>query len=277
MLRKTKQFFISFIIFLLAVLLGIIVYYGFVKEKETCFDKKQNQNEKGIDCGGVCSLACPEIVTGEDLQIKESRFIVSGKNTYDILAKVFNPNGEIGAVSFSYTAVLEGAEKQVLASRVGMGYILPFENKYILEFNLESNTVPANVSIHIDNIEWERFSHYQERPAVNVYQKNYNILQSSAIFSEATGLVSNESPYDFRSVIVQVILRDKDDIPLAINSTVMNTLRANENRDFRLTWPTFFPGTVEDIETVIDADVYHSDNFINQYTNEKTKFSTPLR
>ncbi|NCQ06078.1 MAG: hypothetical protein GW815_00755 [Candidatus Moranbacteria bacterium] len=263
--RQTKQFLIFFTYFLLAVLFGIIIYYGFIKDPETCFDGKQNQNETGLDCGGVCALVCKEVVTGELLQMKEEHFIPSGKDTYDIVAKVFNPNGEAGAVSFSYTAVLKDASQTVLASRTGTGYILPLENKYILEFNLQSSTMPASVSVLTDNIEWAHFSGYQEKPAVNIYQKRYNEVTSSAVFGEAVGLVSNESQYDFRSVVIQVILRDRNNMPLAINSTVMNTLRSNENRDFRLVWPTAFPGTVENVEMIVDADVYHSENFIKQY------------
>ncbi|MEI8096888.1 MAG: FxLYD domain-containing protein, partial [Candidatus Moraniibacteriota bacterium] len=111
---------------------------------------------------------------------------------------------------------------------------------------------------------------YQDRPAVNIYQKRYNEVSSSAVFGEAAGLVSNESSYDFRTVAVQVILRDRDGHPLALNSTVMNTLRSHENRDFRLPWSTSFPGVVENVEMVVDADVYHSDNFIQQYTPGQT-------
>lgn len=202
--------------------------------------------------------------------MKEEHFVQSKENTYDIVAKVFNPNGEVGAVSFSYTVVLEDTEKNVLATRTGTGYILPFENKYILEFDLVSNTPPASASVTIDTVEWERFSGYQEKPAVNIYQKRYNEVSSSAVFGEAFGLVSNESQYDFRSVVVQVILRDENNIPLAVNSTVMNTLHSHENRDFRLVWPTVFSGVVENVEMIVDADVYHSENFIREYTNVNT-------
>ncbi|MDD2766139.1 MAG: hypothetical protein PHH40_00030 [Candidatus Moranbacteria bacterium] len=268
MSRKTKQFFVAMIYIFLFSLLFTVVYFAFIKAPETCFDGKKNQNEQGIDCSGVCSVACKEIVIGTALQIKEQSFMKSRENTYDILAKVFNPNGEIGAVSFSYTASLLDATGIVLASRTGTANTLPLENKYLLVFNLETRGIPVAVSLEMNDIVWERFSGYQEKPAVNIYRKEYNEVSSSAVFSEATGLVSNESSYDFQSLIVQVILRDVFGKPLAVNSTEMNTMLSRENRDFRLVWPTAFPGRVEDIEMVVDVDAYHSLNFIKQYLRE---------
>jgi len=73
-------------------------------------------------------------------------------------------------------------------------------------------------------------------------------------------------------------LRDSTGKPLALNSTEMNTVRSHENRDFRLVWPSAFPGAVENVEMVVDADVYHSENFIRQYLpGGKFQDITPAR
>jgi len=270
MSRKTKKNVIAFLYIFFLTLFSTAVYFLFLKAPETCFDGKQNQNERGIDCGGVCSLACKENIQGDALQIREQEFIKGQNNTYDALAKVFNPNGEIGAVSFSYTISLLDVTGAVLDSRTNTAQILPLENKYLLVFNLETQGTPAKVSLQIDDIVWERFSGYQEKPAVNIYRENYREVSSSAVFSEATGLVSNESSFDFKSLTVQVILRDASGKPIAINANEMRTMYARENRDFRLTWPTAFPGTVTNAEMVLDIDTYHSENFIKQYIQEES-------
>jgi hypothetical protein len=263
--RVIKRLVIVCIYAMIALLLSVFVYYAFIKAPETCMDGKQNQDEQDIDCGGVCQTACKEEIVGADLQFKETAFVRGSENRYDVLGKIYNPNGEIGASSFTYEATLLDTTGNVLASHSGKGYILPQENKYILALNLETPIVPTRASIKISNIEWARFSGYQEKPIVSIYQKRYSEVTSSAVFGEAYGLLSNESPYDFRAIIVQVILRDKLGKPLAFNSTEMNTVRSHENRDFRLVWPSSFPGTVENVEMVVDADVYHSENFIQQY------------
>ncbi len=40
------------------VIVAIFVYVKFIKHEPTCFDQKQNQDERGIDCGGICSIMC---------------------------------------------------------------------------------------------------------------------------------------------------------------------------------------------------------------------------
>lgn len=263
--RGVKRFVIASAYFLVIVLLAVGAYYAFFKAPETCFDGKRNQNESGIDCGGVCQAVCKENVIGTDLEIREIVFVPGNNGQYDILGKLYNPNDEIGASSFAYVAELRDSAGTVLATRSGTGYILPQENKYIFELNLVTPTVPANASLRISEIEWARFSGYQEKPSINIYQKRYGQISSGVGFGEAYGLLSNESPYDFRSIIVRVILRDGNGNPLAFNSTEMRTVRSHEERDFRLVWPSAFPGTVEKVEMEVDADVYHSDNFMRQY------------
>ncbi len=263
--RRNKQYVIALVYFTIAVLLGTIIYYAFIKAPETCFDNKQNQDETGIDCGGVCAAVCKENIVAEALQMKEVAFVPGGENRFDVLGKVYNPNDEIGASSFAYAVSLKDGTGATLASRSGMSYILPQENKYILELNLETSARPATAMFEISEVEWERFSGYQEKPNINIYQKRYDRISSGAGFGEAYGLLSNESPYDFRSITVKVILRDQAYNPLAFNVTEMRTVQSNEERDFRLIWPNAFFGTVEKVEMEVDADVYHSENFIRQY------------
>jgi hypothetical protein len=263
--RENKQRLVAFVYFVIVILLSTGVYFAFIKPPETCFDNKQNQDEADVDCGGVCQAVCKENVTGADLEIKEMTFVPGGNEQYDVLGKIYNPNDEIGAVSFAYTADLQDNSGKILASRSGTSYILPQENKYIFELGFASESSPSAVSFQIKEVKWARFSGYQEKPSINIYQKRYNQISSGAGFSEAYGLVSNESPYDFHSIIVKVILRDAEDKPLAFNTTEMRTVKSQEERDFRLVWPSAFPGVVEKIEMEVDADVYHSYNFVRQY------------
>ncbi len=263
--RKMKQFVIAGISALSIVLIAIGIYFSFLKPPETCFDGRQNQDEQGVDCGGTCQAVCKENITALPVEITEIAFVQSRNGQYDILGKIHNPNDEIGASTFVYTALLKDGVGNVLAVRSGKSYILPQENKYLLELNLLAETEPVTASLEISEIEWERFSGFQEKPSINIYQKRYSPISSGAGFGEAYGLLSNESPYDFRSIIVRVILRDATGKPLAFNATEMRTVKSREERDFRLVWPSAFSGTVERIEMEVDADVYHSDNFIRQY------------
>lgn len=263
--RENKQKFVAVVYFVIVIFLSAGVYYAFIKPPETCFDNKQNQDETGIDCGGVCQAVCKENVIGVDLELKEVAFVQGGNGQYDVLAKIHNPNDAIGATSFTYSVDLKNGSGETLVSRSGTSYILPQENKYIFELNLAPQSEPVKVSLQISEVKWARFSGYQEKPSIDIYQKRYGKISSGAGFSEAFGLVVNDSAYDFRSIFVKVILRDADDKPLAFNMTEMRTVKSKEERDFRLVWPNAFPGEVKNVEMEVDADVYHSFNFVRQY------------
>ncbi len=267
MSRLFRQFLIAAPLLLLLAALLFWLYSSYLKVPATCNDGIQNQDEQGVDCGGsVCVAACQSAAAeGEALQSQEVTFISAGNGHYDILGKLYNPNDTIGASTFRYTFTLKGSQGEVLATRSGESYILPQETKNLIEVSLESATVPAKVELSVSNISWEHFSGYQEKPNIPIYQKRYTVLPPGAVFSEAFGLLSNESSYDFRSIIVKVILRDKDGKPLAVNKTKQNNIKAGEQRDFTLIFPIPFVGAVERVDMEVDADVYHSENFVKQY------------
>lgn len=231
------------------------IYWVFIRVAPTCFDAKQNQNEQGIDCGGICTNACVEVVVGEDFRLQEVAFVPGGNGRYDVLARITNGNDVIGASSFRYTFELRGAAGQVLGTRTGQGSILPRETKSIIEVNLETSGPPGAVTFAVGDIVWERRSDYS-RPAVGLYQQRYSPITTGVGYGEASGLTVNESPDDFRSVVVRVILRDGAGKPLAFNQTRQNNIRAGESRSFQLVWPLPFPGVVETVDMEADVDVY---------------------
>lgn len=253
---------IGFLIFF--GLIGFLIYATFLKADPTCFDGKQNQDETGLDCGGSCTKQCAVTVEAEDLVIRETAFMPVGDGSYDVLAQVHNPNDIAGASSFTYTISLQDASGQVLSRQSGTSFILPQETKYLFEFHLAAASAPTRAVIEFSGIVWERFEGYTEKPRISVVRQSYARITSGPGYGAATGLVINESPYDFRSLSVKVVLRDAAGKPVALNMTTMQTMKSKEQRDFRLVWPSAFPGEAVSYEMLVDADVYHTANFIKQ-------------
>lgn len=241
-------------------------WYFLVRPVATCFDGLQNQDERGVDCGGTCGTVCVAEYHPEALVAQELAFVPGGdRSVYDVIAKVHNPNDVLGASTFRYVIILKGAAGDVVATKSGSGFILPQETKDFLVVNLFTSADPVTAEIEFSDMTWEEFSGYQEKPKLSVLNKTYAELTSGAFFSEVVGNVFNDSPFDFRSLTVKIILRDIDGKPLAINQTEINTVLSKELREFRLKWPKAFPGEVRTIEVEAEADVYHSDNFIQRY------------
>lgn len=261
--RARKRLIIGMVFFGLIAFLSALVYFAFLKPPATCFDAKQNQDEEGVDCGGACALVCQEQITAQNLEVREVAVVPAGNGRVDVLGKIRNPNPDIGVSAFRYAFEIKNHEGAVVL-REGTSFILPGEEKYLMALNVEL-AGSLSSALHVSEAEWERFTDYRGRPSINFYHKRYSELSGGSAFSEAYGLLINESPYDFRSIRVKVILRDGAGKPLAFNSTEMRTVQANEERDFRLLWPTSFPGAVSQVEMEAEADVYSSENFLRQY------------
>ncbi|MDD5083982.1 MAG: hypothetical protein PHT88_03575 [Candidatus Moranbacteria bacterium] len=262
--RNIKRTFIALVYVIILSLLMYWVYAAFLKAPETCSDGIKNQNEAAIDCGGVCG-ACEEKLPAVAMQVKETSLVYGGPGSSDVLVKVYNPNDRYGALRFAYTVSLKDSGGAVLATKTDTSFMLPKETKYLMQVGMATTSPAASADVTIDSVEWQSFAGYQESPVLNVLHKRYGPVTSGVGFGQVDGTLSNESGFDFQSLMVKIILRDASGKALAVNQTEMRTVINAEQRDFRLIWPTYFAGDVTAVETEVEADVYHSDNFIRQY------------
>jgi hypothetical protein len=248
--------------------LGWLSYLIF-RPAANCFDGKKNQNELGVDCGGVCG-ECQLEKKAKDLTVGETAFVLGDVNKYDVEARVVNPNISFGSSSFGYEFTLKDSAGTVLVSRTGTGFVLPKEEKYIIETNLESNQLPASVDFKIKNYQWSEFFGYEE-PQLVIYQKYFTQSAEGSGKSEARGLLINESAYDFNSIKINAILKNQNKEVVGIGSYEMNTVNSNEQRDFKLIWPLGI-SDIQDgqdgVEMEPEANVFDSQNFIKKYTSE---------
>jgi hypothetical protein len=261
--RNQKQLIIAIAY---GILVMVLIWGGYFlfRTEATCTDNIKNQNEQGIDCGGVCSLQCTRSVQTDPLDVKESALLYSAPDRFDVLISVHNPNDEAGASAFHYRMELKNEAGVIVAVREGNSFILPQETKYLLEINVSAPQAKS-VTITFSDYQWERFSGYQERPDITISNKSYEPISSGIGFGKAFGIVRNQSPFDFRSIRVKVVLRDASGRAVGVNMTEMRTVASGNVRDFSLIWPTAFPGVVDHIETEVEADVFHSENFVKRY------------
>lgn len=249
-----------------AIIIGVVfLIYQCRKPAPNCFDGKQNQDEQGIDCGGVCAKKCP-VVAKENLIVRQTGYVESGiTGSYDVYAEVANPNSYVGGNSFSYKFSIKNAAGEIMAEPAGTSFILPADKKYVIETNVATKDVPASVELNVNDPQWVEASDAYEKPALKVVSKNYNEITSGVGFGEATGLLKNESPFDFNSIKLRIILEDKNGKIVALNSTQMNTVQAGENRDFRVDWPSRFSGSVSQMDVQAEVNVFDSEAFVKKY------------
>ena len=262
MIRSTKRITIITIYVILFLMLGGWIVSLFIP-KPTCFDGIQNQKEEGIDCGGPCN-ACVEEITGKDLIVKDARIVYGGENKYDVVAEIHNPNALYGAKKVYYTVEIKDATGKTLDYRDGNTFVLPNENKYIMELALETKQKPTNAKVTINDVDWVKFTEFVA-PQIEVKNQRFGLVENGPSYAEAFGLVVNNSLYDFHNVNIYVILQDERGIPIAVNKTQMRTLDANSRRTFKLVWPHEFPGKIASSKMQAETNVFDSLNFMKKY------------
>ena len=91
---------LTYLLFALVAVAGLIAAIWLNITAPSCSDGKRNQDEKGIDCGGLCAKECLGEI--KDLAVLWSKPLkVSGSN-YDAVALAENRNLFLSAKSVKY-------------------------------------------------------------------------------------------------------------------------------------------------------------------------------
>jgi len=265
--RDLKRLIIILIYLLILASLSLAAYF-WLRPKESCFDQKMNQNEQGIDCGGICQKRC-NLLPQFDLTVGERGFVESGiSGKYDLFGEISNPNNDFGSGSFSYEFKIKDSTGITLNQFSGKSFILPGEKKYLIAVNIPAESVPGEITLAVSEVKWEEFVNY-EKPQLKIINRSYQETSSGVGFSEAFGLLKNESPFDFSTIKINVVLKDYAGKILALNSTIINTVKTGESRDFKVIWPSKFSGEVEDMEFQTEVNVFSSEAFVERYFRSK--------
>ncbi len=106
-----------------AILLVLLSAYVAISlyRPPTCFDAKQNQDEIGPDCGGVCDLMCDSQT--QDLRTVWARPFKVSKGWYSALAYVENTNSNAHADQVPYRFQFYDKDGLLITERTGSTFI----------------------------------------------------------------------------------------------------------------------------------------------------------
>jgi hypothetical protein len=160
-MRHAKQFLYGFLFLIFWAAVGSGIYYHY-KPQPNCFDNLQNQNEGGVDCGGVCARVCtPDKATVEVARV--SMFPLT-ESRVSVLGEVRNPNDLWAAADVSYTFKIYDAAGTLITSFPGHSYLHAEEIKYIASPNVElpKGQSPAKADLVIDAVTWRKPADFQK-------------------------------------------------------------------------------------------------------------------
>jgi Mg-chelatase subunit ChlD len=203
-------------------------------------DGKKNQDELGVDCGGVCVRQCAELLA--PIKILWAKAFESRPGVYYAVAMVENPNLDSVARNVAYTIRLLDASGVLIAERSGKTYVLPKESFPIFEGNIiTGETQPSRVEVVFDrNISWDRRS-----PEPSVFKITDRQLTSADTRPRLTATIHNDGATTYRDISVSAIISDKTGSPVGASKTLIDVLTPGEAKAFALTWSQPFAYTAD--------------------------------
>ncbi len=229
----TKRFLKQIIYGVLYLLFWAAVFYGvylaFFQVVPTCFDNKQNQNEEGLDCGGVCAKLCsagfePIIVSAG------WTFPIDGTT---VLILLQNPNPRFGAPHLAYTFDLKGESGNLLGVYQGETFIYPGESEKRIFYNIPGILNAASAEVHLGEPEWQGIEKYS---SPNIEFSGVQFLsENNKIF--ARGNIKNNETLLYPLIEVIAYFYDKTGELVSISHTNVRDVKAFEERFFQVEHP----------------------------------------
>src|SRR5882724_4876342 len=129
--RGMKRFLYGVLYLLVFVAIVAGIYFIFIKPAPTCFDNVKNQNEEGIDCGGVCAKDCA-INTLHPITAPDGvRVFPLDPAHASVLVHVVNPNTTYGVPQLSYHLTLYDEEGTSLLVASDTTFLHAGEDSYV--------------------------------------------------------------------------------------------------------------------------------------------------
>lgn len=231
---RLRQFNYLFGIFIFFALIGLILFLIY-RPRPSCTDEIKNQNETGIDCGGSCSIACPQAVA--PLKIYWARPLAVAPGWYDVAAQVENTNFDAGVRQADYTVYLYDNNNSLLTKRTGSTFINPGEKFIIFESRLMTNDREAKLAFieFSNNLIWEK---------AEIVPKVITVERGDYVDTPRPQLkirLTNQTLDILTGIRLAAVLSDSDYNAFAASATLVDKLEANESREVFLTWPNTFP------------------------------------
>jgi hypothetical protein len=219
------------IIFLLVVVLPTILHFN---KAPTCFDNKQNQDEQGIDCGGVCNLLCKNQYV--PLVVNWSRFSKVSTGVYNVMAYIENPNPNAGINELSYVFRLFDKEGLLLRERYGKT-IAP-ANKVMAVFEPEmytGNQIPQRVDfVIIQPTTW-----LKQNSAESALSVTQSVITQEDSAPRLSATLTNKTIYQIKNIEAVGIIYSGDNA-VAFSRTMVETLNDKESVEINFNWPAPF-------------------------------------
>ena len=228
-----KQIIFGTFFLIILFLIGFAVYSFFFKQPASCFDKKQNQSETGIDCGGSCQ-AC-ELKTIRSLEVNWVRTF-SADDKAVLVAEIKNPNTNYASDNFliNFDILGKGGEKIKSISKIG-SFIYASDVKCLIEITNINYLEIGDVEISFLNINWLSKTEFA-KPIIQTREIITKSLSGNSEI-EISGTAINDNNYPLSLIRIIAFLNNSSGLKIGVSKTELNDISPYGEKTFKIVFP----------------------------------------
>lgn len=230
-LKRQISYISGVLIFIFAVALYFL--WPYLNRPPTCFDRKQNGDEAGIDCGGSCPIACTNEVDKLSVFWARSFQVVPGR--YNALAYIENQNQNQVIRRIKYRFRFADENNLYIGKRDGETFIPPAGKFAIFEGAIDlGNSKPVYTSFEFSEV--PVWSNVDKSLIDQLKVVVSNIVFENETIPRLTANIKNTSLFDIPDLQVVAILYDKFNNVLNVSSTNIAILGGEQENQVSFTW-----------------------------------------
>ena len=216
--KKLKYFFAIIIIVLIGVAMAV---FPILNRPATCFDKKQNGNENGIDCGGSCQFLCKSDIV--PLNTVWARAVKNADKSVNLVAYIQNQNKTAGVISANYKFTIYDTEGNIIKIEEG-------ETSVPANGNVAIFAGPVDVGerkVQVTTFEWISslsFSSVTEDATQSVLETTSTELEKATTTTHLTANLRNLKRIEYNKVPVVVVLYDENENAVLVSRTLVDRI-----------------------------------------------------
>lgn len=238
-----------------AIIVALLTYWavGYFTVEPTCFDREQNGDELGVDCGGSCALRCS--FETRDLVVEWQRISRVTDGVYSAVAYIENQNTGSGAYEVPYEFRLYDDKNLIVAERSGTTFVGSNDRFAIVEPNFDTqNRVPVRAFFEfLAEPVWQQISDvYNQRLIVVKNQK----VENTGVRPRVTAVLENTTLKDIYNVEAAVVIYDLEDNLIQTGITIVPQINAAGEREIFFTWPEPFVSEVGRVEIIPRINIF---------------------
>ena len=252
--QRRKLAYVMGVMLVLATALSFAVRQA-TKVTPTCYDKKQNQGEVGVDCGGPCTFYCQNELT--DPTVRWVRTFEIRPGIVHAVAYIEHDYPTAAARTMRYSFKLYDDQNTLITERTGSTFLGPMGRTAIVETLIKTGNVkPARALFTIlPPLPWEKIPVSFSQV---VLKTDRTLIEPFAGGVRLTATIENTSRISFRNLDVVAILYDREDNAVTASKASLSRLDGLSTQQVIFTWPFEMPVPIQRIEIIPRANPFSS-------------------